>query len=1374
MASQAVYHALKAPSDPPRVGGPSKIQIAATAWDDKSLYMPNKGEVIAEWILTKLLKDKANPPCTRALNPVLDPRFWTLLSEIVSDQTKGTKHWLLPVLNRVPLAPVLAYFLENLGAVEPQVRLPLTTAVSKSLRSIWPLAVHKISADTLLDSFGAFLRVFEQISEANNALEQIGDSIISSLRISVGNSSNKKKLSSIFIQNHLRAWIASTSNQQPSSLRENVYIVGIDILFNVDTLRQMHDEEHPFFLGLRDVQAELVHPGLPRLFASFVQCTRKHRSALFGQISGHNSAAVTEQVRAASFSFFDSCHSLLNVAIPTAATWGARVGLLTVVGAENLFSTGQLDGQMSLQSTVPLVLSVLGSDLSGYNTETASLATTCLSKLMQIDHDLILKDVPRILPRLLHIPDVLPFIFDFLELLLDYHVKTRTMHTHIETLFAAMVTPQPLPSGVQSHYRCASSSALLHPIHLERLADCTRKFLTSTQTGQAVSFIFETLQALWNQISGTTDTESSNRLAATFCFSARLASIVLTSLPLQALADAMLQEVNNSIIEIRSAFLPRALSKALKIIRKNVSSSWASQVVAAAVLRLQYALDTPPTEKLWAKLGSESADEVLPELSLEIFRMLLKWSSMDEPVRTQDVMDRILSSLERDWSSSETSWSGASSSLTFGQQGKEESMLAILYTLVDRWLPMIELVKILFTPGLGAYVHADERVNATSLLVTALSSAQFWELPNLRTAILTYADEATSILADPDMVPTADSRATILSTYQLLLMFPIEFMSRTIRTELVRRAAHADIIYSTGADTEGLLSVVTVVRIFIHNVSMYLGSLDQPVSSISNLARYLSHLILHNSSQLSQNHAAVTLSLVGLHFAALLKSSEEGSIEATVDVLRSCLPSDILNSANASRVLVRLVDILTKGFSPDKCAFLSFHCSSLTPVSFSKELRDEITDLQGRLSVALASHSEDTGTLFASEESMNLWVHALLLRRWMKLDGHELPFVGRKLCSRVTNVSGYSIDELDGHRAAAFAVLTEELHSTPERDRLAQLGFILATYVSFVETSGKTVLDQLFSQTCNTLSSAEFGHVLELTRECLSDTAHASHHMPQLVHLAALLLLEHPTGTLKQTQNFLTGCLNLFTGHPEFTNGPLPLRLEVLGLLRQQCSDNPAVLRTQDIGCVWSLLSKFLTRSKLHDEKTSETVFHGITVIVGALIRLRRDLVSLTLPNLAMVLQQLTATIRRPRPQLGAKQTALVTDTLPRWINAAFPVGREEGKALARLLETLTSKTTIRSHSSTTDAQRAESLARPFSKHAAYIIQAYIDAMNDPLCILPAELRKELRPGLFALCNMLNDHNRDAMMVSALDAGGKTIMKNLWTEYEKQKYIGKG
>jgi len=134
----------------------------------------------------------------------------------------------------------------------------------------------------------------------------------------------------------------------------------------------------------------------------------------------------------------------------------------------------------------------------------------------------------------------------------------------------------------------------------------------------------------------------------------------------------------------------------------------------------------------------------------------------------------------------------------------------------------------------------------------------------------------------------------------------------------------------------------------------------------------------------------------------------------------------------------------------------------------------------------------------------------------------------------------------------------------------------------------------------------------------------------------------------------------------------------------------------------------------------------------------------------------------------------LVTDTQPRYINAKHPLGPEEARLLARLLEMLTSKTTVRNNRVNTDVQKAESLAKPFSKHAAYVLKAYIEAMNDPLCIISSSLRKELQNGLYALCGMMTDYSRNAMMVSALDAGGKMTMKTLWKDYEKQRYIGKG
>jgi hypothetical protein len=183
-------------------------------------------------------------------------------------------------------------------------------------------------------------------------------------------------------------------------------------------------------------------------------------------------------------------------------------------------------------------------------------------------------------------------------------------------------------------------------------------------------------------------------------------------------------------------------------------------------------------------------------------------------------------------------------------------------------------------------------------------------------------------------------------------------------------------------------------------------------------------------------------------------------------------------------------------------------------------------------------------------------------------------------------------------------------------------------------------------------------------------------------------------------------------------------------------------------------------------------------------VRLRRDLVVHTLPHLGDVLQRLISCLRSLRPQLGAIQSGLVTDTLPEWINASKqPLGAEEAKALARLFSMLTAKTIarlpLRGHhalvtTTAVDAPKAESLVKPFSKHVAYVTLAYIEAMNDPLCVLPLDVRKELQPGLFALCGMLGEHDRDAVMVSALDAGGKATMKALWKEYEKQKYVGRG
>ena len=59
--SQDLIRALKSPTDPPTGHAFSKIQMASQAWSQFTCYFPSKDQVIADWILTRFLKEKDKP-----------------------------------------------------------------------------------------------------------------------------------------------------------------------------------------------------------------------------------------------------------------------------------------------------------------------------------------------------------------------------------------------------------------------------------------------------------------------------------------------------------------------------------------------------------------------------------------------------------------------------------------------------------------------------------------------------------------------------------------------------------------------------------------------------------------------------------------------------------------------------------------------------------------------------------------------------------------------------------------------------------------------------------------------------------------------------------------------------------------------------------------------------------------------------------------------------------------------------------------------------------------------------------------------------------------------------------------------------------------
>ncbi|KAI6017075.1 hypothetical protein EDC04DRAFT_2870150 [Pisolithus marmoratus] len=263
------------------------------------------------------------------------------------------------------------------------------------------------------------------------------------------------------------------------------------------------------------------------------------------------------------------------------------------------------------------------------------------------------------------------------------------------------------------------------------------------------------------------------------------------------------------------------------------------------------------------------------------------------------------------------------------------------------------------------------------------------------------------------------------------------------------------------------------------------------------------------------------------------------------------------------------------------------------------------------------------------------------------------------------------------------------------------------------------------------LSIDHFAHLLSMIAEGIEDPRLPVGWCKSLIHLLAMLLHDTP-----QVQTFVMCCLTTFTGWPHLYDGPLELKEHYLELIVKHCSDRPAAVHSVDLGSIWSLLSKILSGTANHNTTTSFATFHCIISIADSLVHLWHDVVIHTLPHLAFVLHRLLLIAKCGHPKLGAKQSKLVAGMLPSWVSPSQLL------SVAEICAFIAAET-----------QKAKSLAKPFTKHVGHVLLAYIDCMNDPLCILTPEMWQELEPGLFSLCQMLGKYNRDALMVFSLDSG---------------------
>lgn len=292
-SSEAFIRAIKSNSDPPVEGGLTKIELATKVVSRNSLYIPAKNEIVAEWTLSRLFKDrkleryathapdiekampKAHTAPARPNNPALDARYWKLLAQVVtgeesSSRSKPASAWLQPLLLKYPFLSLVSAVVRNAPFISEEVLRECHNALRAASSSV----SVKFSYESAWELFVDLISIIAEgtKNEEYRKSSWLWTSSAQDFTTSVGNicgnvlmeTSHKKKVSrarhpalkssstnqhlrqtvSAFVNGPLCTWLSAQSTLQTppssslSSLSAALSSIVSTILFSPDILRQ--------------------------------------------------------------------------------------------------------------------------------------------------------------------------------------------------------------------------------------------------------------------------------------------------------------------------------------------------------------------------------------------------------------------------------------------------------------------------------------------------------------------------------------------------------------------------------------------------------------------------------------------------------------------------------------------------------------------------------------------------------------------------------------------------------------------------------------------------------------------------------------------------------------------------------------------------------------------------------------------------------------------------------------------------------------------------------------------------------------------------------------------------------------------------------
>ncbi|KAI3625576.1 hypothetical protein CBS9595_000937 [Malassezia furfur] len=1348
--SEALVKALKRP-DTGRDGKPMRIDLLFEAWNDKSMYIPKKTELLVDAAI-ETLSQSAKPKTSKPYH--LNPRYWEFLQEALPHDASDLLHGLAGKYHFLQLTShVLSDADASLWATAAPV---LARIVRAGVRRHGAIHVDAVNA-CFVDVFRSLPRLCEATQVGVTA--KFLTAMLEYWRPALELGSNAKKTSKFFVQESLDAFASAWVHVEAldaSELRTLLMDLSESSLFGPPTLSGGR-EMQPILDTVGALTTRLVErlshtmvvvAALPCFLAQLVHALRSA-----GEASALSAAQRHSVLELYIVPVCTAMHSCLHQASFACAATTARLALVRQIDVLALFQPGADD-------TVWAALWVqFCTDTIAYM-RTHERTSTCyatLSALWAVYSDSIAPQLVTMLAETAYATGASRNAAqDLIRLVLDHHAQLREMPSMVEmardVIERIVTTADEGTRLVRSPFFCRVTSELWES-----------RLRGATSHNQAAPLLRDTLQMAQACLDAS---------IPQFLCMAQILVLVTKSVGLNQTAD----------------LFPDLAAIAQLADRCTESGLQPSgpRCIAASALRLRFVLmrrmlhhtlaldEALPDVVAQHMLGDMRPymDTTEPELAVEALRSTLGLMELRQVHNQQDnetkvllvamVEGPLLPLLQQPVPDPLPAWDGQ----VFGMPASVLPV-ALWRLLTTRWVAVLDSLEPAQLVPLVGHLEATLRDPAScqaQLSRAVVRNAQFLEQPHWRTALLDYVLHATSwidTVQPPSELLQSDSLRRALASMALLEALPISHLPRSSLDVLLPRLSWLDAALTIRPSVSSL-----PLKQVLYRASSTVHTLPQ----ILPVPKYLEALCRIPSPDLTFVQASMDLLRAMLH---------RGAHDMTQ--LLPCLTKLDLRTEMAQQAFTTVVEWLAEAqyeLSAQGCAPL-LQAASLPAIGDNwSEAAVRRTAMRVRAFAALVRlcKASDPRTAGPDAKASAQLVEAV--------DALRTALRCRTLSSR----SAAPLAD-----AVFSALLALHPIGSPAASYVT-LSVVFATLFCLLEEPGSASSSSLLTQYTTLVTHMDgdaYAHTLRVIETAFAGSnaakaavAYDTHEQAALLTLLAILLQHGPSGTSRIASTHFSSLLArlpLALHHAPRLAGPM------VALLDRVCSNRALILRPLDVPRIFALVSCIVGPSGREDRTEDCTeaaaLFSGIVSTLHAIIRLRKDLLGAFLPQLTEVLCLLLPLLQSlQRSNVGRTQLHRLAAATPIWLDvASHPLGAGEARALSRLYAEVPAKSTsiatIVAHkrrrvSTDEHTGTTESLARSMSKHAVYILVAYVRCVTQSGTTLATPVRQELQPGLYALCDLVSKYERDAVLKGMLDASGQIIFKALWSEWERQRYKG--